>query len=124
MKIRTMLTLLIAATALAFGANAAAQDYSMQAAEPAPVEVSDAQLEQFATAQLQIMEIQQDFSGRLQEVDDPERAHQLQVQANEEMTDAVEQAGLDVPAFNEIAMAIQNDPELQQRLNRLLQERS
>lgn len=121
MKIRNVLTAACFSTALLFGATASAQDYQMQQ-QPAQVEVSDQQLQQFAEAQIQISEIQRDFSARLQDVDDAERAHELQVQANEEMTEAVEDAGLDVQSFNEIAMAIQNDPELQQRLTAMLHD--
>lgn len=127
MNLRKTLTLIATAATFAFATNLAAQEHQMEQQPPAPpqtVEVSDQQLEQFADAQLQITEIQQDFAGRLQEVDDPEQAHELQVQANEEMTEAVEEIGLSVQDFNEIAMAIQNDPELQQRLTALLQDRS
>ncbi|MGY6629799.1 MAG: DUF4168 domain-containing protein [Wenzhouxiangella sp.] len=127
MNLRKTLTLIATAATFAFATNLAAQDHQMQQQPPAPpqtVEVSDQQLEQFADAQIQITEIQQDFAGRLQEVDDPEQAHELQVQANEEMTEAVQEIGLSVQDFNEIAMAIQNDPELQQRLTALLQDRS
>lgn len=117
---RTLAILLLAFT---FGsAGALAQTDPMQQA-PADIDVSDQQLEQFVEAQVAIIEIQQDFSGRLQEVEDPERAHELQVQANEEMTTAVAEAGLDVESFNSIAMAIQNDPELQQRLTAMLEDR-
>ncbi|MCC5863775.1 MAG: DUF4168 domain-containing protein [Wenzhouxiangella sp.] len=121
MKIRNVLTAACFSTALLFAVTANAQDYQMQQ-QPAQVEVSDQQLQQFAEAQIQISEIQRDFSARLQDVDDAERAHELQVQANEEMTEAVEDAGLDVQSFNEIAMAIQNDPELQQRLTAMLHD--
>lgn len=127
MNLRKTLTLIATAATFAFATNLAAQEHQMEQQPPAPpqtVEVSDQQLEQFADAQIQITEIQQDFAGRLQEVDDPEQAHELQVQANEEMTEAVEEIGLSVQDFNEIAMAIQNDPELQQRLTALLQDRS
>ncbi|MGY6554541.1 MAG: DUF4168 domain-containing protein [Wenzhouxiangella sp.] len=105
-------------------AGALAQTDPMQEHSPADIDVSDQQLEQFVEAQVAIIEIQQDFSGRLQGVEDPEQAHELQVQANEEMTSAVADAGLDVESFNAIAMAIQNSPELQQRLTTLLEERS
>lgn len=122
MKIRNSLMSLV--IALSFGLTAAvAQEGQMQppAEPPADIDVSDQQLEQFAEAQTSIIEIQQDFSERLQGVEDPERAQELQVQANEEMTSAVDAAGLDVESFNAIAMAIQNDPELQQRLTEMLQ---
>lgn len=121
MHIYRILTSLV--LALSFGAaGAMAQDNPMQQQPPAAIDVSDQQLEQFAEAQVAIIEIQQDFSGRLQGVDDPERAHELQVQANDEMTDAVGEAGLDVESFNAIAMAIQHSPELQQRLTHMLQD--
>ncbi|MFP4207479.1 MAG: DUF4168 domain-containing protein [Wenzhouxiangella sp.] len=113
--------LMVLIVALAFGATAAlAQQGQME--PPADIDVSDQQLEQFADAQVSIIEIQQDFSGRLQGVEDPERAQELQAQANDEMTTAVADAGLDVESFNAIAMAIQNDPELQQRLTEMLQD--
>lgn len=119
MKITKTLAVLL--LAFAFGSTAAlAQADPMQQA-PADVQVSDQQLEQFVEAQVAIIEIQQDYTGRLQEVEDPERAHELQVQANDEMTEAVTDAGLDVESFNSIAMAIQNSPELQQRLTLLLE---
>lgn len=124
MKIRHVAMSAIAAVAMMLAGPIAAQDYQMESQQPTPTEVSDQQLQQFATAQMQISEIQQDFSARLQGVEDAEEAHELQVKANEEMTDAVEEAGLDVQAFNEIAMAIQNDPELQQRLTAMLHDQN
>ncbi len=121
MKIRHTFMLIAFSLALIFGGHALAQDYQMQQQQPETVDVSEQQLQQFADAQVQISEIQQDFAGRLQNVEDPEKAHELQIEANEKMTDAVEDAGLNVQSFNEIAMAIQNDPELQQRLTTMLQ---
>ena len=114
-------SLMMFALILSFGLTAAMAQQSQMQQPPADIDVSDQQLEQFADAQVSIIEIQQDFSERLQGVEDPERAQELQVQANEEMTSAVDEAGLDVESFNTIAMAIQNDPELQQRLTEMLQ---
>ncbi len=44
---------------------------------------------------------------------------QIQQQSNQEMVEAVEEEGLDVQQFNQIAQAIQQDPELQARLQEL-----
>lgn len=121
MNLRNSLKLFALTVALMFGTAAVAQQDMQQQSEPETIDVSDAQLEQFADAQTKIADIQQDFSTRLQEVEDPEKANELQRQANEEMTAAVEDAGLDVESFNQIAMAIQNDPELQQKLTEMLQ---
>jgi len=116
--------LFAAAVALTFSMATIAQEQQQQgqAAQQQTIDVSDQQLEQFAEAQTEIAGIQQDFSSRLQEVEDPEKARDLQRQANEEMTSAVEEVGLDVESFNQIAMAIQNDPELQQKLTEMLQQ--
>lgn len=123
MKTRNLFMTLLFTFALAFSGLALAQDYEMQEQQQPPaIDVSDTDLEQFAEAQVAISTIQQDFAGRLQGVDDPEAAHELQIKANEEMTEAVEDAGLDVESFNNIAMAIQNDPELQQRLTAMMQD--
>ena len=113
-----------AATALTFSLATIAQEQQSQGQamqQQETIDVSDQQLEQFADAQMEIATIQQDFSSRLQNVEEPEKARDLQREANEEMTTAVEEAGLDVESFNQIAMAIQNDPELQQKLTEMLQ---
>jgi len=118
MILRNTHKLLTLAAALIFSVAAVAQTDQV---EQQTMDVSDQQLEQFADAQVEIASIQEDFSGRLQGVEDPEKAQELQRQANEEMTTAVKDAGLDVQSFNQIAMAIQNDPELQQKLTELIQ---
>jgi len=116
MKNFKMMTAALLAALLAFSTAGIAQQ---QQAAPTDVEVSDADLRSFAEARTAISEIQQDYSTRLQNADDPEKANELQQQANEEMIGAVEETGLDVDSFNTIAMAIQNDPELQQKLQQI-----
>jgi len=105
--------------ALFLATPAIAQQAAPQQAQP-DITVTDSDLDSFADAQMSIMQIQQDYSQRLQNVDNPDAANQLQQEANEKMVGAVEEAGLDVESFNAIAMAIQNDPELQQRLQEML----
>ncbi len=125
MRIRNLMTMTALTAALAVAGPLAAQEQGQQQGMPGQqqetIDVSEQQLEQFVDAQTSIVEIQQDFSGRLEGVEDPDKAHELQVQANEEMTSAVEDAGLDVQTYNQIAMAIQNDPELQNRLTEMMQ---
>lgn len=104
--------------ALAFSTAGMAQQ-QQQAAPPADIDVSEAELQSFAEARTAITEIQQDYSQRLQSADDPEKANKLQQEANEKMIGAVEETGLDVDSFNQIAMAVQNDPELQQKLQQI-----
>lgn len=124
MQLRMTLKLFAVAATLLIASAAVAQQAAQQAPQSAPetIEVSDQQLQQFADAQMEIASIQKDFRSRLQNVEDPEKAQKLQREANEEMTTAVEEVGLDVESFNQIAMAIQSDPELQQDLTEMLQQ--
>lgn len=123
MKHQKILTLTAVTAALAFGGSALAQEeYQAPPPQPETIDVSNQQLERFAHAQVEIVDIRQDFSARLQKVEDSEKAHELQLAANEEMTQAVKGAGLDVKTYNEIAMAIQSDPELQDKLNELMEK--
>ena len=43
------------------------------------------------------------------------------MEANEKMVDAVEESGLDVDTFNAIGQAVQQDPELMQRVQEKVQ---
>lgn len=122
MTFRSLALLTTCLSALALAGQAMAQEPPPPPAAQQEIAVTDDQLVKFADAQQAIVQIQQDFSGRLQGVEDPDEAHQLQVQANEEMTAAVRDAGLDVESFNQIAVAVQNDPELQQRFSRIQQQ--
>lgn len=122
MNIRKAVIALSASAAFVFSGALIAQQEGYQApAEQEPVEVSDTQLEQFVNVQEEIGRIQEDFSQRLEGVDDPEAAYELQVEANDEMTEAVENSGMSVEEYNEIAMAIQTDADLRDRLNEMNQ---
>jgi GTP1/Obg family GTP-binding protein len=120
MKIRHVLILTAFAFTLGFGTTGLAQTPPAQSPQPEQIEVSDKELKQFVAAQSEVSGIQQDFSGRLQGVEDPNEAQTLRAEANEEMVQAVQDAGLDVESFNRIALAVRNDPELQQKVSTLV----
>ena len=129
---KSLLTLSIAAALGVSGAVMAQQEYQQeqqqdpqqqqqqQPPEQEPIDVSDEQLDQFVEAQEAIMGIQEDFSARLENVEDPEEAQAIQAEANDEMTAAVEETGMSIEEYNEIAMAIQTDEELRNRLNEMM----
>lgn len=97
------------------------QQPPMQQQQAPDVDVSHAQLEQFVDAQHAITEIRDEYTQKLQAAEDQEAQQQLQMEANEAMTDAVESSGLEVDDFNEIAMALQADEELRDRYMELIQ---
>ncbi len=91
-----------------------------QAAAPA-MDFSDQQLQQFAEASEEIVVISEEYTERLQGADDEASQQEVRMEANEKMVDAVEESGLDVDTFNAIGQAVQQDPELMQRVQEKVQ---
>lgn len=90
------------------GAAAAASDFS------------DDDVETFVEVQPDIEEIRAEYSERLQGVEDPTQAAQLQQEAGQRMVETVTEAGLEVETYNNIAIALQSDAELRQRVESMM----
>lgn len=109
-------------TATAHAQEDAATQSADQAQATAPAQdFSDAQLQQFADASKEIAVLSQDYTKRLQEAEGEEAQQEVRMEANEEMVKVVEESGLDVDTFNAIGQAIQQDPELMQRVQEMAQ---
>ncbi|MCO7232583.1 MULTISPECIES: DUF4168 domain-containing protein [unclassified Cobetia] len=112
-------------SAPAFAADAPAQGQSTaQAAQAQAGDFTDAQLQQFAAASQDIARISQEFAGKLQKADDETAKQSVRQEANDEMVSAVEDSGLEVATFNSIGQAVQNDPDLMKKVQKLAQENS
>lgn len=117
-----MLAFGVSGTAMAQGAPAQ-EDYgpAQQGMEaPAAANFADEDIEKFADVQPEIESIRAEYSQRLQDVDDPEQAAELQNEAGQLMVDTVVDAGLEVETYNNIAIALQSDPELRDRVQSML----
>lgn len=114
-------TFVLPAAALAFLAGSVQAQQPPAAPPPAASseDISDEQLEKFSGAFDDIQEIRTKFQQRLESVQDPEQAQQLQQQANQEMLQAVEGNGMDPQEYNEIARAVNGDPEVQKRFEEI-----
>lgn len=77
------------------------------------------ELETFLEARADVLDIQQEYSNRLQSAEDDQEVADLQSEAREKMAAAVEDAGLSVEEFNRIAQAAQNDPDVAAELESL-----
>jgi len=109
-------------TATAHAQEDAASESADQAQATAPAQdFSDAQLQQFADASKEIAVLSQDYTQRLQAAEGEEAQQEVRMEANEEMVKVVEESGLDVDTFNAIGQAIQQDPELMQRVQEMAQ---
>ena len=89
------------------------------------LEFSEEQLTAFVDAATEVQAVQQDYMAQIEEVEEPEGKQALVEQAQAEMADAVNETdGMDVNTYNEIGQAAQADPELNQRILAMLQERA
>ena len=103
------LAALTAATSLPLHAQ-----QSAPAEPPAVVGLSEDQLRAFALASLRIEALHGEWAPRIAEAEQTGNAdavNELNNQAMSEMIKAVQEAGLDVPTYNAIYAAVQNDPE-------------
>lgn len=95
------------------------QQAQQQMEEMASEPVTDEQLEQFAAALDEIESINDEFVAELEQAENQEEAQELQIAAQSEMVEAVENSGLSVEEYNAIAYRMQNDPEIQERIEDL-----
>lgn len=114
-----MTTGLASVPAMAQDQNAAGSGSQTQA--PAQ-NFSDDQLQQFADASQNIAMISQDYTEQLQNASDESEQQKIRQQANDEMVQAVQDSGMSVEQFNSIGQAIQQDPQLMQRVKGMVQQ--
>ncbi len=91
--------------------------WEQQQADPA--DFSDQDIDNAASAYVDIIDIREQYQQQLAEVDDPEAAQDIQMEANEKITEAVEDNGIDVETYNDIITAAQTDEGL---MNELLEK--
>lgn len=117
--------------ALAWGGHAVAQDAGNDAQgnagqppgmQDVRTDFTDSELQTFVEIQKDIGDIRNEYAGKLQSVQDQQKAEQLQQQARDELIKVVEEADLTVDEYNEIAQAYQVSPEVRQRVNEMVQE--
>lgn len=108
---------------LAFGlATAHAYETGTEMQQAAP-QVDDATLDRFVDAFVAVRDIHEDYSAQLQTVTDEATAQELQQQAQAEMVDAVQGAGMSVDDYNAIGMMLQGDPDLLEEVQQRAEER-
>jgi hypothetical protein len=124
------------ATAMAAGPALADDEHEYEhQAPPPPVQpegqqhldtahLTEAKIEQFVDALTEVHLIRNEAAADLEPPTDMEEAQEIQLRAQQQMIDAVEEIGLSVEEYNQIATLMSTDPELQQRISSKLEERS
>ncbi|MCD0506014.1 DUF4168 domain-containing protein [Bordetella petrii] len=100
------------AAAMAQAAPAAQPPAQMQPA----IKPSDAQLQKFATASQKVAMVADEYRPKLQAAKDDTAREQVYREADEKMVRMVNADGLTVDEFNGIGQAIEQDPQLRQRV--------
>lgn len=112
--------------ALAGTAPAMAQVAGQEAQPPAgqqqsapQVNVDDSQLALFHKVSTKLGEIRQETQMEMSSAESTEAAQQLQQEATTKMRSAIESMGMTVDEYNQIASAVQADPDLRSRLSQM-----
>ena len=74
-----------------------------------------------ALSESKVRELVQDFTAKLEKTGDPAEAQQLQQQANEKMLETVENNDLSIDEYNAINQAVQNNPQLRDKVISMIQ---
>lgn len=112
----------LAALSGSFFAAAPVMAQQSTPSEAAPAtDVTDAELVRFANAMGAVSGIREQYSQRIQESANADEAQQLQQEAIDKMTTAVEDTGMSVDEYNSIATALRDDQQLMERLQNLME---
>lgn len=106
-----------AATAAPVMQQKAAQGQAMQ--QQQQVEITDALLEKFLVAMSDVQQVSQKYGKQFQNATEQEKKREIQQKAQKEMLAAVNDAGLSPDEYNAVIQRVQQDPELQQRLQEM-----
>jgi hypothetical protein len=83
---------------------------------------SDRELVDFVSAFVRLIGVQHGYMMLLQEEPDPDTANDLKEQAVADMEAAIQQDGMTVDRYNSIALAVREDPELQGRVEGIIEQ--
>lgn len=83
---------------------------------------SDGELKQYASAAVQVAEINRDYTSKLEAAGTPDQQQAIRKEATTKMAAVIRKEGLSVQKYNEIYNAASADPKLAQRLNSLIKK--
>ncbi|RDD63852.1 DUF4168 domain-containing protein [Ferruginivarius sediminum] len=105
----------------------AQQSEGSTSAQAGAQEFSDAKLDAYVDAVVQVSQLVQKWQPKIQtaqQQQDKEKARSLQKEANAELVKAIQDAkGISLKEYKEISLAARQDKELYNQLNTMVQER-
>jgi len=88
-----------------------------------PADVSDAHLEKFANVNVKAQKIQEKYSSEVDNAKTMDDVETIQKKMNGELVDAIESQDISVQKYQQVGMAVQQDPELRQRVIKKITEK-
>lgn len=100
--------------------NAMPDAMSPSATQAAETQISDEDLQKFADVQDDIREIHVEYSDKLKKTESEDGKLELQKQANAEITQQIEDHGLDIDQYSTIALAVRSNPTLRDKVQSMM----
>ncbi|EKV28716.1 hypothetical protein C882_0928 [Caenispirillum salinarum AK4] len=94
----------------------------MQGQGQMATDFSEDKLKSFAEAVEGIQQVARDYAPRLRDAENPQQVADLEQQAQDEMLQTVQDEGLTVEEYNQIAVAAQTDPQLAEEIQGYMAE--
>jgi len=114
-NLKAVLILTLSMVLFTFGAVQAQED-SQGGMEQAPVEVTQAEVNNFAKALNGIQDVQEAYTREAQGIENDADIRDLQKKYQDKMIQTVKNQGLTVKRYNEISQAMQKDEELSKKV--------
>ena len=80
------------------------------------LDLSDSDVQKFAKARKKVKSVRDDYSDQLRNTEDTEKAREIQAEMQEEMLQAVKDAGMSAQKYNQVSQAAMQDEELRKRI--------
>lgn len=89
-------------------------------AQQPQAQISEEKVDKFVDAYVEVQKINQEYTAQLQSTGEPEKATELQQEAQTKMQQAVTDTGLSIPEYQQIAALAGQDQELRSRIEKEL----
>lgn len=87
-----------------------------------PSSLSQQDLQTFATAAVEVQRISDDYQARFAAADTAEERQQIQQEATDKMAKAVEDKGMTVDQYNEVARTAQSDADVANQISEYVRQ--
>lgn len=127
-KARTIVIIALAVLVLTGTSRLIAQDVSPTTpTTPTPkpdqqTQFSEETLKTFASAYVKVNEINEAYAPFIEQSVSPEQAMKYQQDASDAMIKAIEEEGMELETYNTVANAVANDPELGEKVKKLIEQ--